>query len=506
MDGFGKQRKSFRWNGVPVYLLLSFLSVVYPLYGQADNDPPDAPVLILVTVHPETGFTELKWTKSIAPDAAGYIVYYFRNGEGFAFDTLRSPLTTDYINTGSGADLRSEAYVVASFDTAGNVSPLSNRLETIFSGVTVDTCRSSLTISWNSYIPEPAQVTGYRIRISENGGTFYTAGITSSVENSFTFGNIRNGSTYCLLAEALLPGDDISSSNKACVTVNMQTPPLWINADYATVDQSGKITLSFTIDPASEINNYRLERKEQEDPVFSDLANFKVTGKTIQYTDESADVTKRYTYRLAAINNCGIPAIYSNPAGNITALLEFQGERLKLSWNRYTGWRGIISEQTIMADYGNGYGILTAVSPADSVLGINYSEIMYRITGSEVCFYISANEASDTLGFSGSSRSNSVCTGTEERIFSPNAFTPGGDNINDSFRPLLSFLPVSYLLVITDRNNNILFESRAYDLAWDGTVKGSPVPPGLYLWYLKVKTPSGRQIQKSGTVTIIRNR
>ena len=41
----------------------------------------------------------------------------------------------------------------------------------------------------------------------------------------------------------------------------MQNPPEWINADYATVKAHDAISLSFTIDPFSEIDTFDLERK-----------------------------------------------------------------------------------------------------------------------------------------------------------------------------------------------------------------------------------------------------
>ena len=34
----------------------------------------------------------------------------------------------------------------------------------------------------------------------------------------------------------------------------------------------------------------------------------------------------------------------------------------------------------------------------------------------------------------------------------------------------------------------------------------SPLPQGLYLWFLKVTTPSRKSLSKTGRVTIVRNR
>jgi gliding motility-associated-like protein len=131
---------------------------------------------------------------------------------------------------------------------------------------------------------------------------------------------------------------------------------------------------------------------------------------------------------------------------------------------------------------------------------------MYDVTGNKICFYITATETTNLHNITGESRSQQVCTETTERITVPTAFTPDNNLVNDLFRPVLSFTPVEYHLVITDRQNNILFESTDSQAQWDGTKNGSRLPEGVYLWFMTVKTPSGKTIKKSGTVALIRNR
>jgi len=52
----------------------------------------------------------------------------------------------------------------------------------------------------------------------------------------------------------------------------MQRPPQWINADYATVNSENKISLSFTIDPLSEMTHFSLERKIGTSGIFQEIA------------------------------------------------------------------------------------------------------------------------------------------------------------------------------------------------------------------------------------------
>jgi gliding motility-associated-like protein len=130
---------------------------------------------------------------------------------------------------------------------------------------------------------------------------------------------------------------------------------------------------------------------------------------------------------------------------------------------------------------------------------------MYKVSGSEVCFTIEADEVSNPYGATGISLSNRVCTPVTERISVPNTFTPDHNLVNDTFRPVLSFSPSTYKLVITDLKRRTLFETSDYSEEWDGTTNGKALPEGVYLWFLKVITPSGKTIAKTGTVNIIFN-
>ncbi len=486
-----------------MFLLSAFLQ---PIKCQLDNDPPDSPVLTLVTVIPETGFTEIQWSRSNSNDVAGYVIYYFIDGKGYAIDTILNPFATNYINTGSGAKYRTESYVAAALDTAGNVSPLSNPLTTIYTVINVDTCQSAIEVSWNPYIQFPHNLTGYRIMVSENDNEWHEVETTNSLTNNYTLTGIKTKTKYCIKVEALIEGGKVSVSNMQCADILMMKAPEWINADFATVIDNKSIFLSFSIDPLSEIKKFHLERRKEDEAEWLLLKEISIQNNTLNFTDNQVDPSERYFYRLSAINNCDIAVVYSNIASNVVAKANLTDEVIQFSWSPYAGWRGGIDYQKIMVSFGNGFTEYASLPPVDSTWSVDYSTIMYKVTGSQVCFYLISQEKINDLGIIGNSESNRVCIEPEEKIFVPNAFTPDGDNVNDYFRPVLSFIPTAYLLVITSRNNVILFESTNYLESWDGKSRDSMLSSGVYLWYLKVTAPSGKVITKNGTITILRNR
>lgn len=476
-------------------------------FGQSDTERPVAPVFTLLSVQPETGRTLLYWTKSPSPDVSGYVVYYYRNGEGYAFDTIHNPSADTYINFGSSSSFRSESYVIAAIDSSDNISPLSNVLSTMFVESKIDTCNKTIQITWNEYPSYPKNVNDYRIFVSENGGSFYEAGLIADTLNTFTINDFTANNEYCFEVEADLEGGYASFSNRtSCLLARMQRVPEWINADYATVNESGNIAVSFTIDHLSEISLFSLERMVESGNSFTQIAQLTADNGKVTYSDNSADPDKRNYYRLTAVNNCGKPVTTSNLAVNIVTKVTRENDVIALIWNSYRYWIGGVSCYSVFINTGNGFVEKQVINCTDTVLRINYRDIMFEITGNEICFYISAAENTNIHGITGESRSASVCTETTEKITVPTAFTPDNNLVNDKFSPVLSFTPSAFHLVITDRQNNIMFESNDYQAQWDGTRNGSPLPEGVYLWFLRITTPSGKTVIRSGTVTLIRNR
>jgi gliding motility-associated-like protein len=69
----------------------------------------------------------------------------------------------------------------------------------------------------------------------------------------------------------------------------------------------------------------------------------------------------------------------------------------------------------------------------------------------------------------------------------PNAFTPDGDNLNPTFKPIFAagFDANDYNLLIFNRWGEILFESNNHNVGWDGTYNGKVVQQGTYVYKIE---------------------
>lgn len=64
-----------------------------------------------------------------------------------------------------------------------------------------------------------------------------------------------------------------------------------------------------------------------------------------------------------------------------------------------------------------------------------------------------------------------------------NAFTPDGDGLNDTFKPLLFYeTPVRYTLHIYNRWGALVYTTSDQNKGWDGTYNGQPAPVGVYAY------------------------
>lgn len=83
----------------------------------------------------------------------------------------------------------------------------------------------------------------------------------------------------------------------------------------------------------------------------------------------------------------------------------------------------------------------------------------------------------------------------------PNAFSPNGDGLNDTWSPQQIDNYPGAVISIFNRFGVKLYGGHARDIAWDGTYKGSPLPVGMYYYILDLKK-YGKSM--SGNVMIIR--
>lgn len=87
-------------------------------------------------------------------------------------------------------------------------------------------------------------------------------------------------------------------------------------------------------------------------------------------------------------------------------------------------------------------------------------------------------------------------------VFFPNAFTPNGDGLNDTFVYKAELLE-SVQFQIFNRWGELLFSTTELGTGWDGTYQGGLAPQGTYLYVLQVVDQLGNAFSRSGKFTLL---
>lgn len=85
--------------------------------------------------------------------------------------------------------------------------------------------------------------------------------------------------------------------------------------------------------------------------------------------------------------------------------------------------------------------------------------------------------------------SDTVSVHVYKNVIIPNAFSPNGDGINDTWNITAITGYSNYTLAVYNRYGQTVFTTNNYDRPWNGTFNGNPLPVGTYYYLLDLKQP-----------------
>ena len=92
-----------------------------------------------------------------------------------------------------------------------------------------------------------------------------------------------------------------------------------------------------------------------------------------------------------------------------------------------------------------------------------------------------------------------------EKIKIPNAFSPNGDNVNDTyFIQDEEGVVTNFKLEIFNRLGQKVFYSTSISNTWNGTFNGEELNPQVFDFYLQLECIGGKELFHSGNITLIR--
>lgn len=478
-----------------------------------DNITPLVPVLDSVSVT-GAGTTDIGWEQSASTDVVGYVIYQFINGIWTAIDTTWGIGSTFYNNAISNAGQQSEQYVVAAFDSCGNICVFSSVHNTLFLNRALDICNATGKLWWNSYVNMPGGLGGYNIYASENSGPWMLVGTTPPGDTTFDHTNLTQFSTYCYYVQAYNATNTITStSQEVCLFANVPQQPVFNYLRVATVAGQNLVNVIGYVDVAADVIRYDVYRADSITGTWVLIGNVPANppNSLVVYTDNTPETNlQSYYYKMVAVDSCGVDAMTSNIGRTIFLQALANSEITNtLYWNDYESWLGGVLHYNIYRSIDGAWDPLPLATVPYSAAGDNeYIDDVQNYIGyvGKFAYQVQAVEGPGNLyAFTDTSMSNVAEVVQLPLVYVPNAFTPNGNGLNDVFIPSTGFIDiVDYNFAVFNRWGEKIFETDDRNTGWDGKYKGHKCEPETYVWLLTFKTAYGQYIDRKGIVTLLR--
>jgi len=481
-----------------------------------DVIPPYAPVIKSATVDTSNNLGTINWFPSKPNDTRGYIILKNISGSWVPVDTVYGINNTSYQYSLSNASSNSECFGVAAFDSCYYGSPLTPNTSamsaphcTVQVNEVYQACNKTINLSWNSYSNWNSGVSSYEIIQSINGAVNNKIGSTNT--NSFTVSNVMPDSLYCFVVQSVSGNlADTSFSNKKCIRTIY---PYISDTNYlqtVTVFDDNRIDLRIFTTAKNTVKGYDVYRSEDGGSSFNSIGFAPKSSIPSNFTDNNVNSTiLKYQYKLEARDSCNnSTGLITNTSESIL-LTSFNNQNnylIRLSWNSYTTWNGLVQEYKVYRKLGGGSFSLLATLPATTN---EYQDDLSNFYSSsddgQFCYRIEAIENNNSFLFSETSLSNTTCITPKELIFIPNSFTPNSDGINDLFLPQIGFADfTTYKISIYNRLGQEVFMSNNIEKGWDGTNKNEQLQNGIYIYTIQINNTEGKPISISGTIALLR--
>jgi gliding motility-associated-like protein len=153
-------------------------------------------------------------------------------------------------------------------------------------------------------------------------------------------------------------------------------------------------------------------------------------------------------------------------------------------------------ETGILEGSGSGNNVSFIWSPADSIIGSSTVPRPIVAPMGDLVYTLTVTSAD------GCKDSSQVQVVVLKVPVVPNAFSPNGDGINDTWViRYLNEYPSADVEVFNRYGQPVYHATGGYKTPWDGTYNGQPLPVGTYYWIIR---PGNGRKQISGSVTILR--
>ncbi|MFN3917870.1 MAG: PKD domain-containing protein [Flavobacteriales bacterium] len=336
----------------------------------------------------------------------------------------------------------------------------------------------------------PAQISAFATGGSGVGYTYTWINSTGQVVGNTDAISVIpafNGEEFCVIVldDCETPGDT------ACLQVFYHEDPI---VDIQASILSGCFPLEVRFDNLTDLTQIA-----SCNWVFGDGATANNSCSTVSHTYTTPGVYS-VTLNQTTVNGCPLDTtytalimVYDYPNANFIATPQpayISNPNVAFT---NTSSNGAVSYEWFFGEDGV-LGTSTATNPVFGFPDIDAG--IYPVT----LVVTSANGCSDTI-------TQLIIINGIYTFYIPNAFTPNGDGINDTFFPKGEYLSQEgYKMIIFDRWGHVVFETEKITEGWDGRVRGQiPAKTDVFVWKIEAyDIIDGHLHEYKGHVTLVR--
>lgn len=371
---------------------------------------------------------------------------------------------------------------------------------TIYNTATIDTCLNRVNLNWTKYIGWDNNIKNYYIYKNVNGTGFKLIdSVINTTTNYIDKTNSNETIEYYIMAVNTINEKYISNSNLVTLVSGKRIANHELKINYVTLNNSINININFN--KLSDIDSIQI-LKSNNNQNYLVFKKIKTTNSPLNEIDNSEDGNRRVYYYLVSKNSCNQWADTTNISSNIYLEQQEEITENKLWWNTYSTWNSGIKKYVIYRETRLNEQIINPFSQRYDGIDTNYIDNISdnTIDGSTLCYKVIGTE--NITGFT--SQSNTVCIVGGMKVYFPNGVIVR--NFSNVFKPIGVYIDYrKSRMYIYNRWGKLVKEITDLNIGWDLTDENNNfTETDTYVYDAKIVGLDGREINKSGTITIIR--
>lgn len=306
---------------------------------------------------------------------------------------------------------------------------------------------------------------------------------------SYTDTSVTCNEQYCysIQAETGVTSTVTITSNNDCVIAFSEDIPPTITTFNSTVENDNSVRVFWDVNTYPKITEYLVSRTDN---------TLRLTTTEQQAIDVNLDVdNNQYLYKIFYTNQCGNSSAESLITSPV--LLKKSKEtatEVALQWTRYQNAENSFINYELEKLEEDGTVYQTTPLTTDTT----YTDTEEDLVRQVLRYRIKTNISSTLVSYS-----NTIEVERKFRMFVPNAFTPNGDDLNDTFEPKAIFVK-TFSMLIYNRLGKLVYQTDDITKGWNGNFNGKEATSDVYVYTIEMTDLQGNGFQTKGTFTLIR--